>query len=152
MVTPKALVAASRKKAKARKASRKKKAKPIDLDKVMAGLPTRTKLEYCQFEASGKKTKWGAEVPKRMVLVLSFAEVGFGFGEVTIMTDKKGQVYIDGETMSREHVKVILSRLVDDAIMDREDDPKKHRAYDRVMKRYCGDPNCPSKRKRSKSK
>ncbi len=122
--------------------------KAPDLEAVMASLHNRCRLSYAKAVSKDprEEDEHGFENYREVVAVFTFAEEKFGFGEVTIVVDPAtGQHYIDGETMSRERIKKYLGWLVDSAIMDSEEDPERHRAFDAFMGRRCGDPNCPSK-------
>ena len=76
---------------------------------------------------------------KKVVAVFAFSMKGYGFGELTFVTDQTGQTYIDTECSSREKVKEMLCWLVDHAIIDHETDPKKHRKYNEARGAWCGE-------------
>jgi hypothetical protein len=96
------------------------------LDDIMAKIPTATTLSF------------GRQTEDRTVAVFKFAETGFGFGEITFVADAEGRLFLDGECMSRDKIKEILGRAVDDAILDTETDPDLHALYNEVKGRTCG--------------
>lgn len=67
-------------------------------------LPTTCVVDFAKYNEDGSS-----------VVILGFTEQGFGFGQITILTDKDGNTEIDSETMSRDHVKRLLGVLVDKA-------------------------------------
>lgn len=74
---------------------------------------------------------------ERVVAVFSFSQKGFGFGEFAIVQDGD-QAFVDTEHMSLDRVKGFISRLLDGAILDTDDDPTRHRLYNERMGRRCG--------------
>jgi hypothetical protein len=124
---------------------RKKDSKGNKLQEVFDQMETRTTLDFCRFEGTGTFDEaMGVEIPKRLTVCFSFSEKGFGFGEVVLVVDEKGRAFVDGETMSRDHVKRIIGALIDNAIMDTDEDPERHKLFDKVMHRSCGSPECPT--------
>lgn len=107
---------------------------------IMAGLPNRTELVggHTRLYPGGALDEDGMPKPEYVCTVLSFSRKGFGFGEVTILADDKGQTYIDTESMKRETVKAILGQLVDGAITDWDQDPERHKRYNKIRRSYCG--------------
>jgi hypothetical protein len=87
--------------------------------------------------------------PEKSYVVFAFSEKGYGFGEITMACDSEGQMYIDTEASSPETVKRILSRIVDNAILDRETDPERHKKFNTFMGRICSEacPICHPKEK-----
>jgi len=78
---------------------------------------------------------------KKVVAVFAFSMKGYGFGELTFVTDEDGQTCIDTECSGRKKVKEMLGWLVDHAIIDHETDPEKHKRYNEVRGARCGE-NC----------
>jgi ribosomal protein L7/L12 len=108
---------------------------------IMAGLKTGTSLSGAYQINSGETDEnTGLPVPKRIGVTVSFAEQGYGFGEMLIV-QQGGKTFIDSENTEPEHVKQILGRLVDGAIFDWDDEPEKHRAWSEAIGRSCGQ-NC----------
>lgn len=105
------------------------------LDKV----PVYTKITFVKQENTGEIDVAGCPIPKRIVITISFGETGFGFGEIAIIQDEAGQVFLDTESMSKKTVLHLLGRLIEGAIDDRDEDPERHRKYNEVMQRTCGD-------------
>lgn len=120
-----------------------------DMKAVLETIPTQVTLCYARFEpgeepeTEGRTVMLGYEMPppKEVVVGLQFSEKGFGFGEVSLKQTPEG-VFLDTEHMSIERVKRYFCELLDSAITDNDQDPKKHALYNRVMKRQCG-PACP---------
>lgn len=89
-------------------------------------------------EKSNKKTTVnldyaGTTDQGRMMVVLTFAEEGFGFGEITF-SKSDGKLYCNSECMSKETVKRMLAAFVDSAVFEHE--PKTLAelvAYDKAM-------------------
>ena len=107
----------------------------LDLDKVLGSLPTGTFITYANFLPMGS-----AVVPE-VTVVLTFVEKGFGFGEVSLRQTGEG-VFLDTEQMSLERVKSYFNALLDSAILDTDMTPDRHRLFNQVMGRQCGD-SCP---------
>lgn len=111
------------------------------LEKIFEGVSTYTCVEGVGEKKNGS------------VIVLQFAEKGYGFGNIAIQQDKSGQIFVDSERTNKDHVAVIISRLLDNAIFDWETDPKKHAAWNKAMSVYCCNCGCgwdKSKPKRKK--
>lgn len=106
---------------------------------VFDKLPTNVQLIFARQVNSEIKDEGGCPIPERIAIGVGFSEKGFGFGEITIVADKDGQVYIDTECMSRDRIKRYLCRLVDEAITDTDKDPEKHARYCKVMNQRCGE-------------
>lgn len=112
-----------------------------NFQKILDGCPTYATLSYGSFKGTGEQNELGFEKPKRVAAVFDFSIEGFGFGELTLVRDENGQMYIDTECMSKERVKSILCHIVDSAITDREEDPERHIQYHEVMGGFCRE--CP---------
>lgn len=111
----------------------------MSLKELMDKMPTAVSLGYARSEPSAEPSEEDpCPPPKEVVVVLSFSEKGFGFGEVTVVQTAEG-VFLDTECMSLERVKRYFAALLDQAITDGDEDPEKHRLYNRVMQRTCGD-------------
>ncbi len=112
---------------------------------VLQGLPTKIEIRHasCEMqselpEAEGEVVLGcDLEVPKKAVVVLSFSEPGFGFGEVSLIQTPAG-LFIDTECMSLERVKKYFMSLLDSAITDNEQDPLKHALYNQETGTRCG--------------
>jgi hypothetical protein len=119
-----------------------KKPEPPDLRQMFATLPTSCTPAFAHEEPGkpGSETDplTGAPYPSKISMGFVFTETSFGFGEIVIVQTEEG-TFIDGETMSREHIKRLLGVLVDSAILDSENDPERHKLYDKVMGRKCGE-------------
>jgi len=76
-------------------------------------------------------------MPRKLSIGLAFGEPGFGFGEFTFVQDLEGQVYIDTECTSRKTLQRMLSRLLESAIFDTDQDPERHRKYNANRGRRC---------------
>jgi hypothetical protein len=48
-------------------------------------------------------------------------------------------VFLDTEHISLDRVKHYFEALLDKAILDTDNDPERHRLYNQVMGRQCGD-------------
>jgi hypothetical protein len=73
---------------------------------------------------------------KKVTIIFSFFEEGFGFGEIAIKQTSDG-LFIDTERMSLDRVKKYLTLLLDSAILDTDDDPIKHAKFNAAMGRRC---------------
>jgi hypothetical protein len=76
-----------------------------------------------------------------VTVVINFSERGFGFGQIAIRKHPKG-VFVDTECMSLDRVKRYLASLLDGAVLDTDDEASKHKLYNEVMGRRCGE-GCP---------
>jgi hypothetical protein len=109
------------------------------LQNVMDGLPTNVALSYAHTKKrDGVASDDFESTPKEVVVVLTFSEKGFGFGEVAIMQTDDG-VFVNSECMSRDRVRRYLLALLDNAVFDTDTDPDHHALYNRVMGRTCSD-------------
>lgn len=109
-----------------------------DLKKVLDSCPTNVALGYARSRPNETDE---LAPPEEVVVVLAFTEKGFGFGEVSIHQTQEG-VFLDTECMSLDRVKRYFNSLLDKAILDTDEDPERHKLYNRVMGRHCGD-GCP---------
>ena len=82
------------------------------------------------------RMKGDPENPDEVVMVLSFCEKGFGFGEIAIKQTPSG-VFVDTEMTSLNRVKKYFEQLLDKAILDTNDDPEAHKRFNEVMGRRC---------------
>ena len=101
-----------------------------DLEVILDQVPDSVVLSY-------GRTDGDSESPDKVVAVVHFSERGFGFGEISIRQTPEG-CFVDTECMGREQVKKYLCALVDGAVVDTDEDPEKHRLYNRVAGRRCG--------------
>lgn len=110
-------------------------------------LPTITLMEGI------RPVPWNKEA---LSISFSFSEKGFGFGEIYIIM-LNGQVFVDGESMSRELIKEIVDRIsednrvalsehgilipqiIDKAILDTDNNPDNHRLFNKVRYRQCSE-------------
>lgn len=99
------------------------------LEEILNSMPSYQRITFAKFESTGQVDEAGAAVPKRIVVVMSVGKKGWGFGEMSFIVNEQGQLFIDAETSSRETVKEFLGRMVDEAILDSDPDPEKHRLY-----------------------
>lgn len=107
-------------------------------DEIVSTFPTNTYLSYAHQENTGEQDKdTGQDIPKRIVVEISFSEQGFGFGSITFIQTDEG-LFLDTECMSKKKAKEILWRLIDNAIIDHETDPEKHKLYNKVRGAICG--------------
>jgi hypothetical protein len=110
-----------------------------DFQTIVDKLPTSVKLTYARAEWHEDSREDDPEAsPKKVVVVLSFSEKGFGFGEVAIIQTDEG-VFIDTEHMTMERVKWYFNALLDQGITDMDMDPERHALYNKVNRRTCGD-------------
>lgn len=114
------------------------KTKKEELMAILDEMPSYVRPSFAKFESEGED-EGGFPVPKQVVYVLDVGKKGWGFGEITIITDATGQTFIDGERTSRETIKEFLCALVDGAILDTDEDPEKHRAYVKATNTQCGE-------------
>lgn len=118
------------------------------LEEALAGIPARVALTYARYKPgkpmpkSSRKVRLSIEEPPpaEVVVVLQFSEPGFGFGEVCLKQTPEG-VFLDTECMSLDRVKRYFGQLLDSAITDIDQDPKRHKLYNRAKRRSCG-PGC----------
>ncbi len=59
---------------------------------------------------------WGPWDRNEGGILIEWSTVSAGFGELSIVRNKDGTVKIDSESMSRDFVKSVLAKLVDDAV------------------------------------
>jgi len=114
-----------------------------NVQEIVEEIPTTTQLTFARFEGTGEEDEIGFEIPKKVVAVFSFSKKNFGFGDITLVRDENGQMYVDSERISKETVLEIFKDLFDEAIFDWEEDPEKHRRYHEVMGGWCS--KCPTK-------
>jgi hypothetical protein len=50
--------------------------------------------------------------------ILYWSEPGIGFGEFVFYKDEDGNIHCDSETMSKEFLKKIFARFIDEVIFD----------------------------------
>ncbi len=109
------------------------------LTELFRNLPWQVSLETAYHKESGEtEPETGRPIIEEATACFSFSEPGFGFGEFAIV-QRGNEVFIDAETMSKERVMKYLERLIDNAILDTDDDPMRHKRYNEVMKRTCGE-------------
>lgn len=113
------------------------KSKEEQFQAIVDKMPTHVYLSYGKVEPAGVNVM--EVMPDKVYACINFSEKGFGFGEIGIFTDKEGQTYIDSECMSREAVLHFLTKLVEDAILDTDEDPEKHAKYVKFIKQTCGE-------------
>lgn len=114
------------------------------LKEIMDTFPTEVALSYAAYEkGTPKEGEHEFEAaPNHVMFSLCFSEKGFGFGEVTFQQTPAG-LFLDTEYMDPERVKRYLCMLVDKAIKDTDEDPEKHKLFNREWRRECG-PHCTS--------
>ena len=81
------------------------------LSQVMDQLETSCEIGYAQ-ENRGDR-----------VVVLEFAEQGFGFGEICLRQHIGGKLRVDSERMGRDKVKAIVCAMLDAAEFDTDAKP-----------------------------
>ena len=129
------------------------------LEQVLAVIPARVTLTYARHKPgkpmpkSSRKVRLAIEAPPaEVVVVLQFSEPGFGFGEIALKQTPSG-LFLDTEHTSLAQARGYFAQLLDSAVTDIDQDPKRHKLYNRVMGRRCG-PGCPvchPKRKRRRA-
>lgn len=105
--------------------------------KILDATPAYVQIRYASSEHDPADVDM-LKLPTRASLVIAFGEPGFGFGELTFVQDDTGQLFLDTEHTNKKTVKEFLSKWVDSAFLDTEDDPMKHARYNEVRKRTCG--------------
>lgn len=111
------------------------------LKKILDGCPTEVSLRCAHSTPDPDADPEDDFAPvKEVVVVLSFSEKGFGFGEVTLVQNEHG-VFLDTECMSVATAKRFFAALLDKAIPDTDRDPARHKLYNQAMGRTCG-PRC----------
>lgn len=105
---------------------------------VMAGIADTVGLTYARAERDEATPVEELATYKEIVVVLHFAESGFGFGEVTIVQTPAG-LFMDGEYMDDDRIKKYLCKLVDNSVREYDKDPERHALYNREMGRSCGE-------------
>lgn len=110
-----------------------------ELEQVFEGLPTRVALSYVRCTPASGDTPRGTP-PSEVVVIVSFSEKGFGFGEVCLKQTPEG-LFLDTERMNLNRVKRYFMHLLDSAVTDNDQSPDNHALYNRVMGRQCG-PGC----------
>ncbi len=108
------------------------------LTAILNTVPTAVRLTYASMDPQ-PKTEEDMDAPADIVVTLSFSEKGFGFGEVSLMADKDGRTIIDTEHMGKAKALKYLSRLIEEAIDDVDQDPERHALYNEIRGRKCGD-------------
>lgn len=98
-------------------------------------MPNRVSLGYGSI-----KRKEGQEEPDEVCAVLQWSAKGVGWGELTIVQTPKG-IFMDTECMGPIFVKEVLLMLTEGAVLDTTRDPEKHKLYNEIMQRDCGE-NC----------
>lgn len=107
-------------------------AKKPDLQRVLDGFPDDVKLSYASMMGVP------GEDPDEVILIVSFSERGYGFGEIAIVQTPEGTI-IDAETASLARVKKYFDALLDNAILDTDMDPTRHKLFNRIRGRRCGE-------------
>lgn len=105
-------------------------------EEILSGLPSAVRLTYAAMEPH-PVTEEDMDKPMDIVVVLSFSEPNFGFGEISIRTDKLGRTVVDTEHMGKRKTIELLTKLVEQAIDDRDDDPERHALYNQIRGRRC---------------
>lgn len=116
------------------------------LNAALGSLPSKVEIQYasCKKQPELPEGMGGIvlgcdmDVPLEAVVVLSFSEPGFGFGEITLIQTPAG-VFLDTECMNLDRVKKYFMALLDSAITDREEDPTKHALYNQETGTRCGE-------------
>lgn len=109
-----------------------------DLDKILDSFPTSCKIDYAHC-ISNENDEYGIEPPDKATVVLSVSKTGWGFGQFAFVQDKDGQLYINTECSNLETVIEAVTNWIKSGITDWDDDPERHKRYNEVMKRSCGD-------------
>jgi hypothetical protein len=112
-----------------------------DVQALFDQMPDHTSLSFARGDFAPPANDEEEDFPKplRLVAVFSFAETGFGFGEITVVTGPDGRTYMDTEYTDKETVKRILGRLVDTAVTESDQDPAAHKKYNEIMGRTCSE-------------
>ena len=112
----------------------------MDFDRLFDDITTSVRIDFAQSTPSPD----GDELsPCRDAVVgLSFSERGFGFGQICLFQSPEG-AFIDTECMGREKVLQYLTVFLNSAILDTDQDPERHAAYNRARRRTCYDA-CPA--------
>lgn len=95
------------------------------------------RISYANSEFDQPPEVYG-EIPDKAVFVLHVSRKGWGFGEFAFAQDEDGQLYIDTEC-SPSILKQVINDWIDSAILDTDEDPEKHRKYNQVRGRHCGE-------------
>lgn len=95
------------------------------------------KLTYANQKNSAKFDEVGHPIPERIEVVFSFDEPYIMFGEIRFV-QIKDQAYVDTEYLSLDRVAKFLQSFIDSAITDTDQDPVRHKKYNKVMSRSCG--------------
>lgn len=107
------------------------------LQAIFDQMPDSVSLVYGRTEGDPPEDDYESR-PKKVVAVFAFSMKGYGFGELTFVTDESGQTYLDTERTDPERVKQMLGWLVDHAITDYETNPVRHLRYNEVRGAQCG--------------
>jgi len=108
------------------------------LKDIFDKVPNYTQIRFASCELHEDDTE-GMRLPKKATLVIAFGKPGFGFGEFTFVQDSDGKLYLDTECSNRETVIECLAQLVNEAIVDWDQDPIKHKKYNEIRGRRCGE-------------
>lgn len=109
------------------------------LEEAMARVPRYAKFTYANMEHDKEDPadEGDERMPKKVAIVLSFSEPGFGFGEITLIQNDKGQLFVDTECTGKLMALRFFLNALDDAITDQNMTPSKHKLYNEVMGRTC---------------
>lgn len=97
------------------------------LDKILDATPTSVSIDWVMARPDG-----------RLSIGIAFSEQGFGFGEITLVQTPQG-LFLNSECMRLETVKRFIDKLLEGAIADYDKDPERHKKYNEVMGRQCGE-------------
>jgi hypothetical protein len=115
---------------------------------ILDDMPTHIYLGYGKTVPPNVDTS--VRMPERVVAIFNFSVKGFGFGEITIITDEDGKTFIDTENMGADTAIHFLKQLVENSILDTEQDPEKHAKYIEARVQTCGDHCIPCKINKAK--
>lgn len=100
------------------------------LKAFLGSVPDYVRIQYAGTRVDGDR-EW-------KIVVLDFAEKGFGFGEIGIYVNDLGQVAVDTESMGKAAAVKFFRKLIESAIDDTDMDPERHALYNEIRGQRCG--------------
>lgn len=101
---------------------------------IVDGMPTHVLPSFARMS----EVKDVEDAPDEIVMGFSVSEKGWGFGEFVIAL-RQGKVFIDTEYEGGERIVEFVKRMVASAVLDTDQDPERHKLYNEVMGRRCGE-------------
>lgn len=109
-----------------------------DLKKILDSCPSYCEIGYARSDMKDPD-EHGMKRPDRAVVVLSVGKTGWGFGEFSFVQDENGKLFVDTECTSLKTAIGIITEWLGTATTDWDEDPEKHKRYNEVMQRSCGE-------------